>query len=59
MTKTSWDIHQCPLAKRCRARWEKLEPVQGDTARPSPHEEPTTAAFMTCWTISSPASPST
>lgn len=32
MTKTSWDIHQCPLAKRCRARWEKLEPVQGDTA---------------------------
>ena len=32
MTKISWDIHQCPLAKRCRARWEKLEPVQGDTA---------------------------
>lgn len=31
MTKTSWDIHQCPLAKLCRARWEKLEPVQGDT----------------------------
>jgi hypothetical protein len=26
MTKTSWDIHQCPLAKRCRARWENLEP---------------------------------
>ena len=32
MTKTSWDIHQCPLAKRCRARWEKLEPVPGDLA---------------------------
>lgn len=32
MTKISWDIHQCPLAKRCRARWERLEPVQGDTA---------------------------
>ncbi|MBK8067100.1 MAG: tetratricopeptide repeat protein [Rhodanobacteraceae bacterium] len=32
MSKVSWDILQCPLAKRCRARWEKLEPVQGDTA---------------------------
>lgn len=32
MTKTSWDIHHCPLAKRCRARWEKLEPVRGDLA---------------------------
>lgn len=32
MTKISWDIQQCPLAKRCRARWEKLEPVQGETA---------------------------
>ncbi len=31
MSKTSWDILQCPLAKRCRARWERLEPVQGDT----------------------------
>jgi|CXWL01.1.fsa_nt_gi hypothetical protein len=31
MTKTSWDILQCPLAKRCRARWERLEPVQGNT----------------------------
>jgi len=31
MTKISWDIDQCPLAKRCRARWENLEPVQGDT----------------------------
>ena len=32
MTKISWDIDQCPLAKRCRARREKLELVQGDTA---------------------------
>lgn len=32
MSKTSWDILQCPLAKRCRARWERLEPVQGDPA---------------------------
>ena len=32
MTKVSWDIQQCPLAKRCRARWEKLEPVKGDDA---------------------------
>ena len=31
MSKTSWDILQCPLAKRCSARWERLEPVQGDT----------------------------
>lgn len=30
MTKTAWDINHCPLAKRCRARWEQLEPVQGD-----------------------------
>lgn len=30
MTRASWDILQCPLAKRCRARWEKLEPVQGE-----------------------------
>jgi hypothetical protein len=30
MKRTSWDILQCPLAKRCRARWEKLEPVQGE-----------------------------
>ena len=33
MTKISWDIQQCPLAKRCRARWEKLEPVLGAIAR--------------------------
>lgn len=26
----TWDIHNCPLAKRCRMRWEKLEPFQGD-----------------------------
>ena len=32
MTKVSWDIQQCPLAKRCRARWEKLEPVKGEDA---------------------------
>lgn len=32
MSKVSWDILQCPLAKRCRARWQKLEPVQGDPA---------------------------
>ena len=32
MTRASWDIHQCPLAKRCLARWERLEPVQGDPA---------------------------
>ena len=32
MSKVSWDIIQCPLAKRCRARWERLEPVQGDPA---------------------------
>ena len=25
MTKTAWDIQQCPLAKRCRARWQKLK----------------------------------
>lgn len=30
MTTTLWDIQHCPLAKRCRARWERLEPVQGD-----------------------------
>lgn len=30
MTKMSWSIHHCPLAMRCHARWEKLEPVQGD-----------------------------
>lgn len=32
MTTTQWDIQRCPLAKRCRARWERLEPVQGDPA---------------------------
>ncbi len=32
MSKVSWDILHCPLAKRCRARWQKLEPVQGDPA---------------------------
>ena len=32
MSKASWDILHCPLAKRCRARWQKLEPVQGDTS---------------------------
>ena len=32
MSKVSWDIIKCPLAKRCRARWQKLEPVQGDPA---------------------------
>ena len=32
MSKVSWDIIQCPLAKRCRARWERLEPVQGEPA---------------------------
>ena len=31
MTTVFWDIQQCPLAKRCRARWDKLEPVQGDS----------------------------
>ena len=30
MSKVSWDILHCPLAKRCRARWQKLELVQGD-----------------------------
>lgn len=32
MSRKSWDIHQCPLAMRCRARWEQLEPVLGDPA---------------------------
>jgi hypothetical protein len=32
MSRVSWDILQCPLAKRCRARWDRLEPVQGDPA---------------------------
>lgn len=31
MTTVFWDIQQCPLAKCCRARWDKLEPVQGDS----------------------------
>ena len=30
MKRTSWDILQCPLANRCRARWEQLEAVQGE-----------------------------
>ena len=29
MNRVSWDIQHCPLAMRCRARWERLEPVQG------------------------------
>jgi hypothetical protein len=32
MNRVSWDIQQCPLAMRCRARWERLEKVQGDPA---------------------------
>lgn len=32
MSATRWDIHQCPLATNCRARWENLEPVRGDPA---------------------------
>jgi len=32
MSRTSWDNLQCPPAKRCRARRQKLEPVQGEPA---------------------------
>ncbi len=32
MNRVAWDIQQCPLATRCHARWERLEPVQGDPA---------------------------
>ncbi len=32
MNRLSWDIQRCPLATRCRARWERLEAVQGDPA---------------------------
>lgn len=28
--RVSWDIHHCPLAYKCRARWERLEPIQTD-----------------------------
>lgn len=30
MNGFSWDILHCPLAKRCPARWQRLEPIQGD-----------------------------
>lgn len=32
MNRASWDIQQCPLAMRCRSRWERLEPMQGEPA---------------------------
>ena len=31
-TEVCWDIDHCPLANKCRARWQRLEPVQGDEA---------------------------
>lgn len=32
MSATHWDIHHCPLAASCHARWENLEPVRGNPA---------------------------
>jgi len=30
MSLISWDIQHCPLTNGCFARWQKLEPIQGE-----------------------------
>ena len=30
MSLISWDIQYCPLTNGCFARWQKLEPIQGE-----------------------------
>jgi len=31
MREFSWSIRHCPLVKRCRVRWDKMTPVDGNT----------------------------
>lgn len=30
MSEVSWSIRHCPLAKRCRVRWAKMTPIDGN-----------------------------